>query len=182
MTAEDHPLRPWILMCLVKEFSITTENMCSMARKPLYAEMNLGVEPTDVRRLFQVQSSKDPTAFDHKGVDGMVQVHNISELARLPCYTNFATPAMMDEWKDFRSIMDRTGRGHFPLVILRFIDGFQEYHQFQTVPLFIPIVEEAWKPRLLRKIVPIMLPAQAKPHDISVLEMIKYGSNHCICQ
>lgn len=110
MLAEDHPLRQWILMCLVKEFSITKENMCSMARKPLYAEMNIGVEPTDVEQLFKLQRVKDPSAFKHKGIDGIVQVHSIAELARLPYYTNFATPTMMDAWKEIRAGMDHYGQ------------------------------------------------------------------------
>lgn len=162
-------------MCLVKEFSITKENMCAMARKPLYAQMNIGIEPADIRQLFKLQKSNIPADFDHEGVRGILQMHNIASLDRLPSYTNFATPSMISTWKEVRADMDHAGRCHFPLVILRVMDGFEEHHFVNTIPIFMTSLEEAWKPRSLKKIIQIMVPADAKPNHIAVLEMIKCG-------
>ncbi|KAF5317835.1 hypothetical protein D9619_012639 [Psilocybe cf. subviscida] len=175
MLSHDHPLRQWIHMCLVKEFSITKENMCAMARKPLYAQMNIGIEPADIRQLFKLQKSNIPADFDHEGpVRGILQMHNIASLDRLPSYTNFATPSMISTWKEVRADMDHAGRCHFPLVILRVMDGFEEHHFVNTVPIFMTSLEEAWKPRSLKKIIQIMVPADAKPNHIAVLEMINF--------
>ncbi|KAF5317702.1 hypothetical protein D9619_012640 [Psilocybe cf. subviscida] len=149
--------------------------MSELARKPMYAQMNVGLEPTDISELFELLGGGPHSAWDYRGANGMLQVHHLASLDRLPSYTNTPTAEMVEMWTEVRAGMDKRGCTHFPLVVLKTIDGFEEQQSYSSVPISVVTIRGAQELRVQKE---VMLCVDrslgSRPNDNEVAKNLKY--------
>ncbi|KAF5317827.1 hypothetical protein D9619_012637 [Psilocybe cf. subviscida] len=139
----DYELSKYLRMSIVKEFSISTENMAAMARKPLFVQMNVGVEPLDVSEIFRLHKGGHKSTWDYRGVKGVCQMQHIIAIDRLPRHFRFDLEDWLPDWTTEREKADNNGGAHVPVVLFMFVDGFGEQRYSCTLQLSAYDIQEA---------------------------------------
>lgn len=109
------------------------EALRAHARKPLHALVNIGMEPSSINELERL--CRNPTQYDHIGVEGMLQVHDFV----VPTVT---MPDALDAWQQTRNRVDKAGFPDRPIAVIDFLNDRRQGYRC-TLPFDLQIVQDA---------------------------------------
>ncbi|KAF5317826.1 hypothetical protein D9619_012636 [Psilocybe cf. subviscida] len=116
----------WMTLCIVKEFGMKKEDLPTLARKPLYVQINVGIEPEDIVQLCRLYHHREK--WDITGVKGMLQFHHMAPHDRWKPGDNDPRPELVRFWQLLRNQTDAAGHRDIPVVIMSFSDGYSHHH------------------------------------------------------
>lgn len=121
-------LQIWLAIQYKMDGATTPAQRRELAQRPLFAHIDVGIEPADIADFHRLWRSDSPDQWSHKGVQGILQFHHMS----LPDdwgTANFPiTPAMMAYWKQARAQADDkiAGGREWPVVTVQFVNQMRE--------------------------------------------------------
>ena len=119
-------------------------------RRPHFVTVTLGFEPSDPTELMFSRHWLE-CGWDHKGREGMLQVHDVRKSERVSIDSGFTDEQLMQRWGEYRASFDKRGCQDLPVAIATVRDPVSklEFLDFIVIPPYVlEAAQEAAKWRI----------------------------------